>query len=163
MSFKFGIKPYFKTPKRMKKEPSLTISQIARGVSKETRMKSRIVGIESVYEGNVPKALEGYTCYRFTTRNTENGHQYKLAVFSPTKKVTLESRVVLDSPNALFVFKYEYALAKRGNAFIYRTNGNPPVQTNPGLKPGMDHHMYRALQYLIKHTTKNGLSASKMK
>lgn len=163
MTFKHGIKPYFKTPKRMKRDPSLTIQQIARHVPKETRLKSRIVGIEAAYEGNVPKALEGYTCYRFVTRNTENGHQYKIAIFSQTKKITLDSKVVIDSPNALFVFRFEFALAKRGNAFIYRTNGNPPTQTNPGLKPGMDHHVYRVLQYLIKHTTKRGLSASKQK
>lgn len=147
----------------MKKTPTLSIRDIARHVSQETRLKSRIVGIEQAYEGNVPAALEGYTCYRFVTHNTENGHRYKIAIFSPTKRVTLDTKVIIDSPNALFVFRYEYALAKRGNAFIYRTNGNPPVQTNPKLKPGMDHHVYRALQHLIKHTTKEGLRLSKKK
>jgi hypothetical protein len=157
MSFKTSIAPYHKTPKMLVKSPRLTIRQIAAKVPQVTRLKSRKVGVEKVWEGNVPRALEGYTCYRFQTQNTLNGNQYRLAIYSPTPKVTLDSKVIIDSPNPLHVFKYEYALAKRGNAFIYRSNGDAPVQTNPRLIPGIDHHVYRALQYLIKNTTKNGL------
>lgn len=142
----------------MRKNPSLTVSQIARQVPQKTRIKSKIVGIEKAYQGNTPKFLAGYTCYRFVTRNTENGHQYKIAIYSPTPNVTLETKLIIDDPNPLFIFRYEYALAKRGNAYIYRSNGNPPVQTNPKLVPGLSHHSYRVIQFLIKNTNKNGLT-----
>lgn len=157
MGFKTSIKPYFKTPKLLARTPRLSIRQIAQKVSNETRLKSRIVGIEDVSVGRTPRVLEGYTCYRIATRNTENGNQYKITIYSPTPKVTLDSKIIIDSPNPKWVFAYEYAMAKRGNAFIYRSNGDPPVQTNPRLKPGMDHHVYRALQYLIKNTNRAGL------
>lgn len=164
MSFKTSIKPYYKTPKRLVKNPKLTIRQIAEKVPNKTRLKSRIVGIEDVWEGNVPRSLseEGWVCYRAQTVNTTNRNQYRLAVYSPTPKITLDSKIILISPNPLHVFRYEYALAKRGNSFIYYTNGNPPLQTNPRLTPGMDHHMYRFLQYLIKNTTKDGLKEQKV-
>jgi len=157
MSYKTSIKPYQKTPKMLVKAPRLTIRQMANKIPNETRLKSRIVGVEDVKKGRVPAALEGYTCYRLQTRNIENSHQYRISIYSPTPKITLDTKVIIDSPVPAFVFKYEHALAKRGNAFIYRSNGDPPVQTNPRLIPGFDHHSYRCLQYLIKNTTKNGL------
>lgn len=157
MGFKTSIKPYYQKPKMLVKAPRLTIRQMAQKVSSETRSKSRIVGIESAKTGRVPRSLEGYTCYRVQTRNTENGNQYKISIYSPTPKITLDTKVIIDSPNPLFVFFYEYALAKRGNAFIYRSNGDPPVKNNPRLIPGFDHHVYRALQYLVKNTNRAGL------
>lgn len=157
MGFKTSIKPYFAKPKRLVPKPRLTIREMSRGVPNSTRMKSRIVGMERVWRGNVPAALEGWTCYRAQTRNTKNGNQYKLAVYCETSKITLDSKVIIDSPNPLHVFRYEFALARRGNAFIYRSNGDPPIQTNPRLTPGFDHHIYRFLQYLIKNTNQSGL------
>lgn len=157
MSFKTTIKPYYKVPKRLKKTPSLTIRQMAAKIPQKTRLKSRLVGIKRVWVGRVPAALKEYTCYRVHTQNTQNGNEYRLAIYSLTPKITLDSKVIIDSPNPLFVFRYEYALAKRGNAFIYRSNGDMPFQTNPRLVPGFDHHVYKALQYLVKNTLKDGL------
>ena len=163
MGFKTSIKPYYKTPKMLVKSPKLTIREIASKVPNETRLKSRIVGIESVWEGNVPRALDGWVCYRAQTRNTKNGNQYRLAVFASNPAITRDSKVIIDSPNPLHVFRYEVALAKRGNSFVYRSNGNPPTTTNPRLIPGLDHHMYRFLQYLIKNTGKDGLKTTSQK
>lgn len=163
MSFKTSVKPFFKVPKRLVKNPRLTIRQIAEKVSNDTRLKSRIVGIEDVWEGNVPKTLsaDGWVCYRAQTRNTQNQHQYRIAIYSQTPKITLDSKVIILSPNPLFVYRYEFSMAKRGNSFIYYSNGDPPLQTNPKLKPGIDHHVYRVLQYLIKNTNKYGLKEQK--
>jgi hypothetical protein len=157
MTFKFSVKPFFKTPKRLAKTPRLTIQQIAKRVTNETRLKSRKVGVEDAYEGRTPKFLDGYTTYKFITRNTANGHRYKTTVYSPTPKVTSDTKVIIDSPCPVDVFKYEYALAKRGNAYIYRTNGDAPIRTNPKLIPGCSHHVYRIFQYLIRNTGKKGL------
>lgn len=161
MGFKTSIKPYFGKPKQLVPAPRLAIRQITKHVPNDTRLKSRIVGIEDVWEGKVPSALAGYTCYRAQTRNTENGNQYRIAIYSPTPKITLDSKIIIDSPNPLHVFYYEYALAKRGNAFIYRSNGQPPHTNNPRFTPGIDHHVYRVLQYLIKNTGRYGLKEEK--
>ena len=164
MSFKTSVKPFFKVPKRLVKNPRLTIRQIAEKVSNDTRLKSRIVGIEDVWEGNVPKTLsaDGWVCYRAQTRNTQTQHQYRIAISSQTPKITLDSKVIILDPCPVAVYRYEYALAKRGNSFIYYTNGDPPIQTNPRLTPGLSHHGYRVLQYLIRNTTKNGLKEQKV-
>jgi len=157
MGFKTSVKPYYKRPKLLVKSPRLKISQISRHTSMDTKKKSRVVAIEKAWEGRVPPSLEGYTCYRGQTRNTKNGNQYRLAVYSKDKKITKESKVIIDSPNPLAVFRFEVALAKRGNAFIHYSNGDPPVMTNPKLKPGMDHHMFKFLSFLVRNTNKSGL------
>lgn len=161
MTFKYAIKPFFKVPKRMRKEPTLTIRDINKYVSNETKLKSRLVGIEQAYEGNTPKFLEGWTTYRFQTRNSENGHQYRLAIFSPTPRVRLNTKVVIDDQCPVYIFMYEYAMAKRGNAYIFRSNGDAPIRTNPSLRPGISHHAYRCLQYLVKFTDETGLKVSR--
>jgi hypothetical protein len=43
-------------------------------------------------------------------------------------------------------------MAKRGNAFIYRSNGDRPIQTNPSEKPGIDHHVYASIKWLAKNS-----------
>lgn len=161
MTFKHSIKPYFKKPQRLQKVPQLTIGQIVRRTPKSTVLKTRKVGVEQAYEGDVPKFLEGYTCYKFVTHNTANGHRYRLTIFSPTKMVTLDTHIIIDDPCPAFVFRYEYAMAKKGNAYIYRSNGDPPITTNPSLVPGLSHHGYKAIQYLIKHTNRDGLKLSR--
>ena len=157
MSFKRSVPPYFKVPKMLVKGPRLTIAQISRRTSMDTKKKSRIVAIQKVSEGRVPKALEGYTCYKAQTKNTKNGNRYKIAIYSKDKKITKESKVIIDSPNPLAVFRFEVALAKRGNAFIHYSNGDHPIKTNPGLVPGMDHHVFKFLSYLVRNTNKSGL------
>lgn len=161
MTFKYAIKPFFKIPKRMRKEPVLTIRDINKYVSNEVKLKSRIVGVEQAYEGNTPKFLEGWVTYRFQTRNQENGHQYKIAIFSPTPNVTLNTKIIIDDQNPVWIFQYEYAMAKRGNAYIFRSNGDAPIRTNPSLRPGVSHHTYRCLQYLVKNTNAEGLTLSR--
>lgn len=48
-----------------------------------------------------------------------------------------------------FMFRWEYALAARGGAQILYGNGEPPVDTNPRMKPGCCKHLI-ALIYLAK-------------
>lgn len=152
MTLKFQVKPHFKTPKRIKKNPLLTVQEIASKTHPATRKRSRIVRVNGVRVARTPKFLEGWTTYRVDTTNTENKHRYIVTVFSPEPVVRKSSKVIIDDPNPLHAFKYEYALARRGNSFIYRSNGQPPMQTNPGQIPGMSHHAYAALAFLVKES-----------
>lgn len=163
MTFRFERKPYFKKPKRLLAKPRLTVAQIAAKVTNETRRKSMKVSILDFKEMRTPKVLEGWTVYRLVTRNNENEHRYRITIFSPTPKITKDTKLMIDDPNPLFVFKFEFALAKRGNAFIYRTNGDPPMTTNPRMVPGLSHHSLAALKFLIKKTVKYKNPAVKKK
>lgn len=151
MTYKYEIKPYFKIPKRLKKTPLLTAKQILMATSPKTVKNSSKVAIQSVDIRPAPAAfLEGYFKYKLDTHNVENGHNYRVTLFVETPIIKANTKVIIDSPNPLWVYTYEYAMAKRGNAFIYRCNGDAPIIKNPRLKAGVDHHVYAALKYLIK-------------
>lgn len=145
------MKPYFRVPKRLKKTPLLTVKQILMVTSAKTVKNSSKVAIQGVDIRPAPAAfLEGYFRYKLDTHNVENGHSYRIVLFVENPIIKSDTKVIIDSPNPLWVFTYEYAMAKRGNAFIYRCNGDPPIIKNPRLKAGVDHHSYAALKYLIK-------------
>lgn len=48
-----------------------------------------------------------------------------------------------------FMFVWEYALAKQGAAKIEYSNGEPPIDTNPQLRPGCCKHIYCLATTLI--------------
>lgn len=152
MTLKFQVKPYNKVPKRLRNTPRLTVEQILEKVLPATKKRSRVVRINGARVARTPKFLPGWTVYRVDTQNTENRHRYIITIFTPTTLIRKDTKIIVDSPNPLFVFRYEWAMAKRGNAFIYRSNGQPPVQTNPGGRPGLDHHAYAALRFLLKES-----------
>lgn len=155
MTLKFQIKPFTKPPRRLVKTPRLTVEQMVRKSTKNSIGKSKNVRILTMKTMRKPKALpEGWITYRLRTINMENGHQYNITIFSPTTRITPTTKLMIDSSVAAFVFQYEYALAKRGNAFIYRSNGAAPSTTNPRMIPGLDHHSIAALKHLIKNTKK---------
>ena len=131
--------------------------------TKETIRKAKQVAVLEFNTMRTPAVLKGWTTYRLQTINTENGHRYRITIFSPTPRVTPKTLLMVDSPNPLFVFYYEYAVAKRGNAFIYRSNGEPPANTNPRMRPGLDHHTIAALRYLVKRTKKAETATVKKK
>lgn len=152
MTFKYEVKPYFTAPIRKRKNPKLTAREIVSAASKNAVKKAKLVAIVNVEIKRTPKILEGYTTYRVHTHNTSNKHEYRLTIWSDTPVITSKSKLIIDSPNPVWVFTYEYAMAKIGNAFIYRCNGDPPLIKNPGNKPGIDHHVYAAIKYLSKNS-----------
>jgi hypothetical protein len=154
MTYKFEIPPYFTQPVLKKKTPKLTAKEIIASASPNTIKLGKKVAITDAIIKRTPKALSeyGYTTYRLNTRNMENGHQYRITILSDTPIIKSTSKLIIDSPNPKWVFYYEYAMAKRGNAFIYRSNGDPPVVKNPSQKPGIDHHVYASIKYLSKNS-----------
>lgn len=152
MTRKFAVKPYFKKPRSLRSKPLLTIRDMAEKTKPATRKRARKVAILSVKASPAPPQYRGWVTYRVLTRNTVNQHEYVITVLAPQPRVYAIDKVIIDSPVPLFVFTYEYALAKRGNAFIYRSNGDPPVMKNPSNRPGLDHHAYAAVRHLITAT-----------
>lgn len=151
MTYKFEIKPYYSKPIRKKKTIKLSAKEILMSASPNTVKRAKIVAILSAKKMRTPSILEGFTTFRLNTQNMENKHKYRITIFSDTPTIKSTSKLIIDSPNPLWVFRYEYAMAKRGNAFIYRSNGDRPVVTNPGEKPGIDHHVYASIKWLAKN------------
>jgi hypothetical protein len=52
-----------------------------------------------------------------------------------------EDRVKLSCSCSDFTFRWEYALAQKGGADIFYSNGEPPVDRNPQMKPGCCKHL----------------------
>lgn len=154
MTFKYQVARYFTKPQLLKKTPSLTVEQILLKSRRPSRLKARRVRVLSIDVMKPVSILPTYTVYRLVTLNEMNGHRYKLTIFSEGRKVTRKSKLLIDDPCPVYVYRYEYAMAKRGNGFIYRCNGDPPVMTNPRMIPGLSHHGIRAVLDLIKYTSR---------
>lgn len=156
MTRKFAMKPHFRTPRRVRKTPTLTLREMAEKTPPATRKRSNKVAILRVKkQTTLPvMGLKGWTTYILSTKNMENKHEYRVTIFAPQDNVMSKDKVIVDSECPLHVFRYEYSLAKRGNAFIYRSNGDPPLSTNPSMRAGVDHHVYAAFKFLLRATKK---------
>lgn len=138
------------SPKRLRSTPKLTARELLASIWPTDKEKSTSISVRTMKKVKAPKILEGYACYRFTTFNRDNRHVHKVTLFFEDGRVGYNAKVIVDSDTPRFLFYYEYALAKRGNAFIYRSNGEPPLRTNPRNKAGIDKHIFVCLRYMIK-------------
>ena len=95
----------------------------------------------------------GYEMRTITKKPKEAIRRYVVSVRLPTDYVGHLSRckdVKVDCTCSRYMFVWNYALNKAGAAIVDRTNGEPPVVTNPNLKPGICKHGLIALQFLLK-------------
>lgn len=153
---KFAIKPYFKRP-RLVTEPVASVAFLFRNTARSHKEKAKNVRINGVKLANPPPNLTklGYMGYALDTTNTENGHRYLIRIFTKKPVITPRSKIIFESGVGVTVFYYEYANAhKYGIQMLYRCNGDPPVQTNPRLRIGADHHTLASIAWLIKNTPK---------
>jgi hypothetical protein len=138
------------TPKLLRSIPKLTAKELLESIWATDKERSMDISVRTMKKIKAPKILEGYGCYRFTTYNRDNRHVHKVTLFFQDDVISYRSKVIVDSDTPRFLYYYEYALAKRGNAFIYRSNGEPPLRTNPSNKAGIDKHIYVCLRYIIR-------------
>jgi hypothetical protein len=60
-------------------------------------------------------------------------------------KISQADGVICDCDCERWLFKWEYAVWKKGAADLRRGNGEPPVSTNPRLYPSPCKHLYRLM------------------
>lgn len=77
------------------------------------------------------------------TRNV-SGYKTSISFPNPADK----TRVKLSCNCADFVYRWEYALYKKGGADIEYGDGSPPTTTNPGLTVGACKHLIALDQYV---------------
>lgn len=137
-------------PKLLRKEPKLTAKELYNSIWEGDKERSNDISVKTVKEVKPPKSLPEYIVFRCVTYNHKNKHTHYVTIMFKDR-VSANSKCIVDSDTPRHVFFYEYALAKRGNAFIYRSNGEPPVRTNPRNKVGIDKHIRVVLRHLLKN------------
>lgn len=147
------MSPFQQKPKLLRSEPKLTAKELYVSVWEGDKERAKAISVKSLKEIKPPKNMPDYIVYRIVTYNHENKHTHYVTLMFKGK-VSANAKCIVDSDTPRFVFFYEYALAKRGNAFIYRSNGEPPLRTNPRNKVGIDKHIRAALRYVIQSKSK---------
>lgn len=169
----YRSKPHFSQP-RMIATPSVTLKEAYRSTDLPEIRTARGVQLMSIQKTKIqfPKGkLKGFQGYRARTFTTENSHRHEVVVFyEPDKNGDLRdsSRVVSSCTCARHLYMWEYANARVGLSFIYYSNGQPPVQTNPRMYPSLCKHGLVTFGYLLrkratrKHEAEKSLAQRKV-
>lgn len=125
---------------------SLTYDQIYRYIDEKRITLSHSVKIRKL-KTRTPKQTKGvFGIAEATTRSLEKDawSSYETVIeFYPKKKVILSC----GCPD--FMYRWEYALAKKGAARIVYGNGEPPGATNPRNRPGACKHIVALHSHLV--------------
>lgn len=143
------VAPPYGRPKLLRKPPKLSAKELLGSVWAGDKERSADIAVKQLKKVRSPKQLPGTITYRAATLNKTNRHIHRVTLIF-FDKVAPSAKIIVDSDTYRHVFFYEYALAKRGNAFIYRSNGEPPLRTNPRNRAGIDKHVYTALRYVLR-------------
>jgi intein/homing endonuclease len=130
--------PKLGKPTLIKKQPQLTIKDIVNFTPVETKQRSKDIRVRSIKRMAVPNSSvveKDAVIYKVTCNNPDNRHDHDVTIIIPDgTEFSPSSKARIDCSCPSFVYHSEYALAKRyGNAYIWRCNGEAPVETNPGL------------------------------
>lgn len=147
--------PAYSKPKLLRKEPKLTAKELLASVWPGDKERSKDIAVRRIKRVRSPKALPNYITFRAITMNKENRHIHYVTILFKDR-VGPKSKVIVDSDTPRHTFFYEYALARRGNAFIWRSNGDPAVRTNPRNKAGIDKHTFVALRHILRSPDNRG-------
>lgn len=150
-------RPYHKIPDRavprLVRRPSLSMADLAASTDIADRQKSASVRLVDTREMRAPVGLKGFKVMRGDTLTAENTHQHSVRIFYASdaeEGLTPDSRVVVDCTCPRHAFLYEVANSRVGASFIYRSNGDRPKMTNPGMRVGLCKHSYRLMAYLLR-------------
>lgn len=142
-------------PKRLVKEPKLTAKQLLASVWAGDKERARDIAVRQVRKFKPANKLEGYIGFRVATYNKLNKHIHRVTLLFKDR-VGPKSKLIVDSDTPRHTFFYEVALARRGNAFIWRSNGEAPVKTNPRNRAGIDKHTFTAIRHVLRSPANRG-------
>lgn len=150
------------TPKADVPQPPMTptmrngisIKQILRNRTADVISFGREVIIESMKEG---KSAKGFPTVRVMCWHrdplrpfaTRRDHEVTVVgLDNQTDPITSQSKVYLSCDCEDWVFRWEYAVAKRGGTRVLYGNGDAPVMTNPTEVPGCCKHLSCVLEMM---------------
>jgi hypothetical protein len=102
-----------------------------------------------------PKQTNGV--FGLAEAKTKSLEKDKWSVYDTTIEFYPKNKVILSCSCPDFMYRWEYALSKRGAARIVYGNGDPPDEANPKLRPGCCKHLVALHDHLIE---KGKISAS---
>lgn len=145
-------KPMIKPPKLLRTTPKLTVRQLLAAVDEKKREASKEIAIKTMRTIAVPKSGKiipaDTPAYRIQTYSKHNRHIHNVSVFIVDKQpFSADSKCIIDCSCSSHIFHSEFNLAKRGNAFLWRCNGQAPT-TYIGLT--ICKHCYVALRYMVR-------------
>lgn len=159
--------PKLHKPKLAKPKPLVSVSKIVAACDPDVKKRSRGMPVKKIQVMQRPQSkLVEPDCliYRVDCYNTDNKHTHQVTVFLPEGEFKPSAPVRVDCSCPYHVFKSEYALAKRyGAAYIWRCNGEPPVQTNPSLSLLTCKHVMAAFRALNNRRKQGNLSSKPRK
>jgi len=128
----------------------MTLTQILRNTTASRIELSAHVSIRNLKFGvsrklQIPKAIA-------QSFSKDRGKDGRLQVFKYATMVEFHpgSLVKVGCSCPDFLYRWEYALARRGAAYMTYGNGEPPTDTNPKLVPGMCKHCVALVSALKK-------------
>lgn len=148
-------KPFFKNPKLLT-PPKITLEQAYRNTTLPEIRTSKFVELVSIQPGKLTfkkGPLKGFKVYRARTYTTINRHRHEvLMMYEPDEDGNLrrDSRFIFSCSCPFLKYTLEYSNAKLGLSFIYYSNGQPPVITNPRLRFSLCKHSIVACRHLLR-------------
>lgn len=106
-----------------------------------------IVGFQRYQDRFGRKGFKAHTSTRSKKSKTSRPHICTVVAKDKDYKgkLTQAAGVIADCDCGRWLYKWEFAVWKKGAADLRRGNGEPPVTTNPSLYPSPCKHLYRLL------------------
>lgn len=160
-------KPFMRP--RLLRNPKLTIVQLLKaygagsgGKGAQKLAAAKDIAVRRLFTMQLSKNTKAIPpdtlTYRVQTYSKHNKHVHNVSLFcvgsTHPADINPESKIIVDCSCASHVFQAEYHLAKRGNAFMFRCNGEAPMVWT---KLTICKHTYQALKYVLKAAKNNVL------
>lgn len=161
MPIQYREKPYLSKPKLLK-SPSMSLVRLLRNSQAADIRSAADVRVMKIDNPRLPNGMDGWQFRKVKTITRGSSHQHIVRVYwqGEEEVLTPRTKVVVDCTCSRHKYFYEYANAKRGVSFIYRSNGERPDTTNPGLRPGTCKHVYKAATVMVNRM-KGGIKRRK--
>ena len=154
-----------KPPKRNPPEPprkspksvrdGMTLRQILKNTLKAPdRRNSQYVGVLRITKGKAdgPVSLKSQTITNDLKNKQRRKHVQRIWAKDPDYRGTIGNcrSIMVDCDCLRYLYTWEYSLWKRGAARIQRSNGEPPVITNPTERAAPCKHLMRVFEFILR-------------
>ncbi|QIG74846.1 hypothetical protein [Rhizobium phage RHph_N46] len=145
---------------RLLHPPRRTVLQMLKLVSSKKREDAKDIAIKRLFTMDLPanaKTVSPDTpTYRVQTYSKHNKHIHNVSILLHDQAwpFSEKSKVIVDCSCASHVYQCEWHMAQTGNSFIWRSNGDVPLQNTT---PTICKHTYQALRYMLRMARHNEL------
>ncbi len=153
-------KPLIKPPKLLRATPSFTVKDLFKRVDEKKRTAAKEIAIKTMKTMIAPSSGRiipaDTTIYRVQTYSKHNKHIHNVTIMLRKEELPFSeySKPIIDCSCSSHIFHCEYNLAKRGNAFLWRSNGDAPLVNT---KLTICKHCFVALRYMVRKANANTL------